>query len=370
MSRKESASSSSLRKRPTSSTRKKAPSGENNRNLSEQTTEMRVSFTIRIAAMMMILFLIGLHIYLFQSGVFTASSKAISAEETSEEIDPDSYSKEANDARDKTADVGNTSGHSEKNYDGTVQEPNDEVQKSLPHPRKQYKLLQRIYHDPNAFTQGLTYHNGALYEGTGLYSKSEIRRLDPNTGHVYHRMSMEPSHFGEGLTLFDKGQRLIQLTWRENVGFIYNSTTLDVIQTFNFVTHTREGWGITHDDFTNTFIVSDGSEWLCVWDDTTLEELRRICVTLPNGEPVWHINELEFVNNSVLANVWYSDVLISIDPVSGLVEKIFNFSELWPHHQRPDNADCFNGISRTDVEDEIFVTGKNWPYMYRVKLLD
>lgn len=192
------------------------------------------------------------------------------------------------------------------------------------------------------------------------------------TGRVLQSRRMEPQYFGEGLTLFDNHKKLIQLTYKENAGFIYDSETLELIQRFNFVTTTQEGWGITYDEATNTLFVSDGSEWLSIWDASSLTEIRRIRVTY-NGEPLAHINELEFMESIssrriLLANVFTTDAIVGINPDTGVVEILFDFTDLWPYHDRSHHVDVFNGISKTAVDDEIYVTGKFWPFLYRIKL--
>jgi len=277
---------------------------------------------------------------------------------------------------------------------------------------KEYKLLEKIYHNTDAFTQGLTYGHGTIYESTGNYAKSEVRKVDPQTGkflksllslasnfkcscnpffplvnsntnievpifilgRVVLSRQLPDQYFGEGVTLFDKSTKLMQLTYKEKIGFIYDSTTLELLHSFEFVTHTREGWGVTHDEKSNTFFVSDGSEWIFVWDASSLKELRRMRVTMPDGEPLKFINELEFikVNNRMmlLANVWTTDVLVSINPENGVVESLYDLTNLWPYYERPSNVDVFNGISKSEVDNEVYVTGKWWPHIYKISLLE
>lgn len=254
-----------------------------------------------------------------------------------------------------------------------------------------YDVLATYPHDPNAFTQGLTYFGGRLYEGTGLNGASELRELEMTpqadvTGNILQSTKLDEKYFGEGIAHYhDAGgnERIIQITWQEQTGFIYDATTFDklVEKEFRYETKTNEGWGITYDASKREFIVSDGSDYIFFWDRDTLQEKRRVQVTLrqllnSNGDddeepqitkrPVQHINELEMVDGLIFANIWYQDVLVAIDPVDGQVAKVYDFSRLYT--KRSPDADCFNGISVSDKKDELLVTGKNWPSMYRIKL--
>jgi glutamine cyclotransferase len=185
---------------------------------------------------------------------------------------------------------------------------------------------------------------------------------------------MESNYFGEGLTLFDNDTKLIQLTYKENTGFVYDSISLEILQTFQYETTTHEGWGITYDDSTNTLYVSDGSEWISLWHPETRKEQRRMRVTY-DGEPLQFLNELEFIHGNhkriLLANVFTTDAIVGINPDTGVVEILYDFTALWPYHDRSHypHVDVFNGISHADIANEIIITGKFWPYMYRVKLL-
>ncbi|KAL7449074.1 hypothetical protein ACHAWC_001172 [Mediolabrus comicus] len=367
---------------------------------------------------------------------------------------------------------------------------------------RDYHLLSIHPHSTSSFTQGLTYHNGYLFEGTGLQYQSKIMAHDPlDDMKTMYSMDVIPGNmFGEGITHYyvdieeettgevcqeengddnnnimscsnnDAGgetkdvkqtvivreERIIQLTWKNKVGFIYrivnpppknndnnndggnNSPpppTLELIQKFTYETNTSEGWGITFVPQTNEFYVSDGSEYIHVWDASTLQEKRRMAVTLQRDDgsvvQLKYLNELEFVefgggggavergvanggggdvdndqtctnNNvessmtndddkersnkergaisssmSILANVWYQDVLIRIDPITAKVTRVYDLSDIYPYEQRHrDGADCLNGISVTGESGdgkegiELYVTGKLWPNMYRIRLID
>lgn len=179
-------------------------------------------------------------------------------------------------------------------------------------------------HDRTHFTQGLTYskHSDILFQSNGLKGKSSVCRLNATTGSSISCVDMEKQYFGEGIQVYGKPgeEKLIQITWTSHEGFIYDSETLDVIRKFTFSTTKNEGWGICYDEANNIFIVSDGSHYLHFWDGDTLEQKQRVAVTRMNGGQANKINELEFVNGKVLANIWYEDVIIVIDPLTGTVE--------------------------------------------------
>jgi len=243
-----------------------------------------------------------------------------------------------------------------------------------------YNLLEVLPHDPSAFTQGLTSYNGKLYESIGLYGKSQLREINPTDGSVLSSHALDHQYFAEGLTYFQDvhgNHRLLQLTWKAKIGFIYDATSFHLVKEFTYDTQTGEGWGITFDPETKMLIVSDGSEWLHFWDSETLEEVKRIRVMIGQSNPrtketmfnpVNYLNELEFVNGRVLANVWYQDVMVSIDPNTGTVDRLIDFKDLYKN--RDSQADCFNGIAQWgDEPGELLVTGKLWPKMYRIKLM-
>mmetsp|Transcript_12729 Transcript_12729/g.19198 ORF Transcript_12729/g.19198 Transcript_12729/m.19198 type:complete len:460 (-) Transcript_12729:358-1737(-) len=231
-----------------------------------------------------------------------------------------------------------------------------------------YEVLEVLPHDHTSFTQGLTYYNGMLYESTGLWGQSKVRRLDPVTGNVLASVDVDSVYFGEGMTYNTVNNTLIQITWRQKTGFVYDPETLKVIKEFTYSTRKGEGWGITQDPNTKLLIVSDGSRFLHFWDPLTLEEKKRVEVKRKDGSAVPKLNELEFVHGRVFANIWYADEIVSIDPETGIVEESYDFSELWPKSERNTGSDVFNGISVTDVENELWVTGKKWANLYRIKI--
>jgi glutamine cyclotransferase len=169
------------------------------------------------------------------------------------------------------------------------------------------------------YSQGLTFYHGRLWESTGLYGHSTVRVLDPTTIEVKKSLDMDPKLFGEGMTFY-KGN-LVQITWKKQKGFVYNATSLETIDEFTFHTTRNEGWGITWDRCEEELIVTDGSEYLHFWDPATMAEKRKIVVNRMDGTPAKELNEIEFWRGRVLANIWFEDVLLVIDPKTGTVEK-------------------------------------------------
>jgi len=233
----------------------------------------------------------------------------------------------------------------------------------------QFTVLKQMDHESSSFTQGLTFANGKLYESTGLYGQSKVRILDPEDGSVLQSIDMPPDLFGEGMAYYGD-EKLIQITWKQKKGFIYNANDLSMEKEFTYRTTNGQGWGITHDAQNRRFIVSDGSPYLHFWDDETLEESNpKILVTRQNGAPAKNLNELEFYKGLVLANVWYQEDIIAIDPETGDVIKEYDFSTLWPKSERRfQRADVLNGISVSDTDGELYVTGKKWNRIYRIEL--
>jgi len=233
----------------------------------------------------------------------------------------------------------------------------------------------KIHHDKSRFTQGLTYskHSNILFESFGLYGQSGLCQLDPITGMSTKCVNVDRKYFAEGMQVYmDKHgneEKLIQITWKEQMGFIYNAKTLEHLESFEFTTKRNEGWGICLDEENHEFVVSDGSEYLHFWDVDSLAEKRRVKVQRMNGEPAYKMNELEFVHGKVLANVWYEDVILVIDPVTGKCESEYDLSTLWPRAERnKEHADVLNGISVSKDDGILYITGKNWDRMYTMKL--
>lgn len=215
-------------------------------------------------------------------------------------------------------------------------------------------------HDPAAFTQGLVVHDGRLYEGTGQYGASTVRRVDLETGRVEQQRRLASNFFGEGITIL--GDRLYQLTWQNQVGIVYDVETFDVIETF---TYRGEGWGLTHDG--ELLIMSDGSATLKFLDPNGFAVVREIAVR-DGGQPVTRLNELEYIDGEIWANVWYEDRIARISPADGAVVGWIEAGNLYPQSRRG-RDDVLNGIAYDAQARRLFLTGKNWPQLFEVELV-
>ncbi|GMH85560.1 hypothetical protein TL16_g10269 [Triparma laevis f. inornata] len=227
--------------------------------------------------------------------------------------------------------------------------------------------MSQLPHDKRSFTQGLLYSpkTKKVYESAGLYGQSDVREFDHNSGDVVRKSSkLERKFFAEGI-VEDADGDLIMLTWKEKTALRITTDDFTTKSTFNYKTHTSEGWGITN--YGDDFIVSDGSAWMFLWDGATMEEKRRFQVHTSDGKKVRFLNELEYYKGDILANIWYSDIIVRIDVESGIVKTIYDFKDLWPKKDRDVNADCFNGIALLE-DDVLLVTGKLWPKAYKIKL--
>lgn len=224
-----------------------------------------------------------------------------------------------------------------------------------------YRVVAEYPHAPDAFTQGLQYIDGVLYEGTGLHGASSLRRVDLETGTVLQSVPLEAAYFGEGIVVVD--DRIVQLTWQSNVGFVYDRKSLARIGQFSYPT---EGWGITFDG--KHLIMSDGTSTLYRWDAQTMEEVGRIEVT-DQGEPVMRLNELEIVKGEIWANIWQTDRIARIDPATGQVAGWIDLAGLLSAEDRVRPVDVLNGIAYDAAGDRLFVTGKLWPKLFEIELL-
>lgn len=221
--------------------------------------------------------------------------------------------------------------------------------------------VKNVYpHDPGAFTQGLVYQDGGLYESTGLRGRSSLRRVDLETGEVQKKTSLLPMFFGEGIAVL--GDRIYQLTWTSRVGFVYDKDSLEIIREFRYGI---EGWGMTHDG--KRLIVSDGSAELYFWDPETLVETGRITVK-DGGTPVLNLNELEFIEGEIWANVWQDDRIVRVSPESGDVLGWIDLSGLLAPGDRRGTEDVLNGIAYDPIRQRIFVTGKLWPKLFEIEI--
>jgi len=212
-------------------------------------------------------------------------------------------------------------------------------------------------HDPAAFTQGLQFVDGVLYEGTGLNGHSSIRRVKLETGDVLQQHSVDAQHFGEGIAIV--GAELFELTWQSGVAFVYDRNTFAPKKSFKY---TGEGWGLTYDG--TNLIMSDGTEFLRILDPATFAERRRVRVTAV-GQPLKNLNELEYVKGEIFANIWMTDYIARIDPATGRVNSYIDLRGLMPPNA---SRDVLNGIAYDAAGDRLFVTGKLWPRLFEIKL--
>jgi len=223
-----------------------------------------------------------------------------------------------------------------------------------------YEIVRVYPHDPRAFTQGLQYVDGFLYEGTGQVGESSIRKVELETGKVLKKRDVPRPHFGEGITIWKN--ELIELTWQTNVAFVYDKETFEPRRTFNYA---GEGWGLTQD--ATQLYMSDGSDEIRVLDPATFNERKRIKVRAL-GAPVKNLNELEWVKGEIFANVWQTDNIVRIAPATGKVTGYLDLHGLLSPGERG-GADVLNGIAYDAKRDRLFITGKWWPKLFEIKLV-
>jgi glutaminyl-peptide cyclotransferase len=229
-------------------------------------------------------------------------------------------------------------------------------------PRYGYEIVHTYPHDASAFTEGLFYLNGVLYESTGLEEHSTIRKVRLETGEVLQKLDIPKQYFGEGIVNW-QGQ-IISLTWKSQLGFVFDLATFKQLRQFHYQ---GEGWALTHND--SEIIMSDGTPDLRFLDPKTLRETRRVQVTL-DGKPITNVNELEWVKGEIYANVWQTDFVLRIDPATGRVVGIVNLAGLLKRRDIvPGQTDVLNGIAYDAKGDRLFVTGKNWPKLFEIRLL-
>ena len=224
-----------------------------------------------------------------------------------------------------------------------------------------YRIVRTYPHDRAAFTQGLIYADGALYEGTGQIGQSSLRKTELATGRVEKRIDLSLPYFGEGITLF--GDRIIQLTWKSGVGFVYDRSTFILLQQFSYP---HEGWGITHDG--KQLILSDGTSVLRRMDPKTFREIGRIDVRDAQGKPVTGLNELEYVKGAIYANIWPTSRIAVIHPRTGRVSAWIDLEGLLSKAEAID-VDVLNGIAYDAQGDRFFITGKYWPKIFEIKVI-
>lgn len=223
-----------------------------------------------------------------------------------------------------------------------------------------WSVVEIFPHDTEAFTQGLIFLDGYLYESTGRRGHSSIRKVRLETGEIIRQRPLDPEYFGEGLTEWN-GQ-LVQLTLSSGTGFVYDMQTFEIIRTFPI---SGEAWGLTNDG--NMLIMSDGSSTLRLLDPETFEETRLLTVT-ENGEPVSRLNELQMIGDRLFANILFSDEIAIIDPASGEVTGRIDLQKLVALVEQESDINVLNGIAYDSRHDRIFVTGKLWPKLFEIEI--
>jgi len=234
-----------------------------------------------------------------------------------------------------------------------------------PQPPKQYtyRVVQTYPHDTKAYTQGLLFDDGYLYESTGLKGKSTLRKVNLQTGEPLRLIDLPTEVFGEGLALVD--DKLIQITWQDQVAFVYQKDDFKLLKRINY--NIREGWGLTYD---GTFLLmTDGSATLYFLDKDHLTEVHRIEVC-DNKGPVFQLNELEYINGELWANVYTTDDIVRIDLKTGVVVGRINLSGLLKNSDKTQQTDVLNGIAYDEKTGKIYVTGKNWPKLFEIVISD
>ena len=223
-----------------------------------------------------------------------------------------------------------------------------------------YKIVHVYPHDPSAFTQGLLYLDGFLYEGTGLNGRSSIRMVDLKTGKVLQHYELPSQYFGEGLT--DWGSTLVELTWQSHKGFVYDRFSFRLLRSFAFP---GEGWGLTHDE--RSLILSDGTPNLRFLNPKTFAEVGRVRVT-DEGKPVENLNELEYIHGEIYANIWNTNRIARISPRTGRVLGWIDLTGILPEPELENDNAVLNGIAYDAKGDRLFVTGKLWPKLFEIKM--
>ncbi|OGD35659.1 hypothetical protein A2V94_00955 [Candidatus Atribacteria bacterium RBG_16_35_8] len=224
-----------------------------------------------------------------------------------------------------------------------------------------YQVLNTYPHDMSAFTEGLVFEDGVLYEGTGLYGYSNLRRVELETGKVLQIRELPSQYFGEGITIYKN--KIIQLTWKSHLGLVYDESNFELLQEFNYPT---EGWGITYDG--SYLIMSDGTSILHFLDPETFEEISQIEVH-ENNIPVTKINELEYVQGEIFANIWLTERIARINPLTGQVTGWIDLKGILSPEDRSEKVDVLNGIAYDAKNNRLLVTGKFWPKLFEIELI-
>lgn len=224
-----------------------------------------------------------------------------------------------------------------------------------------YQIVNVYPHDTTAFTEGLEYRDGCLYESTGQYGNSDLRKTELTTGKILKKKTIDKRYFGEGLTKFKNN--LIQLTWKENTGFVYD-LNFNLIKTFS--QNNTEGWGLCNDG--KYLLKSDGSNKIYFLDPETYKEEKHIEV-YDNQLPVRRINELEYIDKRIYANVWETNSILMINPENGQVTGTVDVTDILTMYAKPATIDVLNGIAYDEKNKRIFITGKNWPKIFEIKVM-
>ena len=241
-----------------------------------------------------------------------------------------------------------------------------EVFANVPYQAFTYEIVNTFPHDNKAYTQGLEYHNGFLYENTGQYKKSTLRKVELKTGKVLQKIQLEDHYFGEGITIFN--DKIFMLTWKAGKGFIYHLDTFQREKEFKYG-KSKEGWGLTHSD--TELIKSDGSNRIWFLNPENQKEIRSI-QAYTNNRKIPELNELEYINGKIYANYWQKPLIAIINPENGIVEGIVNLTGLvdeMKKTQKLGTDDVLNGIAYDAENDRLFVTGKNWGKLFEIKLV-
>jgi glutamine cyclotransferase len=224
-----------------------------------------------------------------------------------------------------------------------------------------YKIVNTFAHDPNAFTQGLVWENGHLYEGTGRYGRSTLRKVELETGKVMKSVKLPVKFFGEGITIFK--DKIIQLTYLSKVGFVYDKENFELLREFHYPT---EGWGLTHDG--KNLIMSDGTPTLYFLDPETFERISSINIH-HNNKLLWRLNELEYIDGQIYCNIWPTERIAIIEPKTGQVTALIDLKGLLDRQDQSRLVDVLNGIAYDPANRRLFVTGKLWPKLFEIKLI-
>jgi glutaminyl-peptide cyclotransferase len=247
---------------------------------------------------------------------------------------------------------------------------NSNATKSVPLPVFGYEIVKTYPHDGQAFTQGLFFHNGFLYESTGQEGKSSLRKVEIETGKVLQKWDLPRDEFGEGATLI--GEKIYMVTWQDGAGRVFNVADFSLLKEFTYI---GEGWGLANDG--TNLIMSQGTHVLKILEPETFKQARTVPILREDGRPLMNINELEYVKGELWANIWHSEnpeilgkpnFIARIDIANGKLAGWINLDGLSPDDQRRDSENTLNGIAYDAAGDRIFVTGKNWKKLYEIKI--